>query len=286
VEPWALHFNDERTNYFWHPEGPEKLGTSVCFPLMGFLPDNRYTLDGQEYTMGVHGFAQDREFTVAEQKEDRICYELCDDPETYRQYPWHFRFRVVYSVEGNTLRTEYQVENRDRRELYFSVGGHPRYACPVDPQVRFEDYEIEFEKSEETGNIIKSYGPIGEIERCFSADGKRIRLDYRMFSKGCFCFHPYNSRELTVRSEKTGRGIRIHTGGASHLQFWTTPGAPFLAIEPFYGSTSSLPPRKVDADWKGRPGTLHIRPGAVYTCAHSVTPLRYSSGPPENHRRA
>jgi galactose mutarotase-like enzyme len=274
VEPWTLRFNDEELNYFWHPAGSEKLGTAVCFPLMGFLPDNTYILDGKEYTMGVHGFAQDREFGVAEKSEDRVCYELLDDSETYRQYPWHFRFRLIYSVEGDTLKTEYQVENRDTKDLYFSVGGHPRYTCPIDPKSRFEDYGIEFEKPEDIRTIVKSYGPLENIEKCFSADGKRIRLDYSMFSKGCFCFHPYNSSELVLKSEKNNRGIRIRPSGASHLQFWTTPGAPFLAIEPFYGSTSSLPARKEDSDWKGRPGTLHIPPGETYTCAHYVTILR------------
>lgn len=274
VEPWVLRFNDEDINYFWRPADLEKLGTAVCFPLMGFLPDNKYVLDGKEYTMAIHGFAQDREFTVFERSEQHICYELVDDAEIYQQYPWYFRFFITYSVDGDTLKTEYRVENRDEKELYFSVGGHPRYSCPIVPGDSFEDYFIEFEKPESVNNIFKSYGPVSEIEKCFSHDGKRISLDYQMFTKGCFCFYPYNSSEIRLISKKNKHGIIIHLGGASHLQFWTEPGSPFLAIEPIFGSTSSLPVKYEDKDWKGRPGTLHIKREEVYSCAYSTTILR------------
>jgi galactose mutarotase-like enzyme len=274
VEPWVLRFNDEETNYFWRPADLEKLGTAVCFPMMGFLPENRYFLDGKEYAMGTHGFAQNREFSVAEKSENHICYELLDDQGTYEQYPWRFSFRLTYSVEGQALKTEYRIENRDEREMFFSVGGHPRYTCPIASGSHFEDYYIEFEKAESASNIVKTYGPLSEIEKCFSPDGRRINLDYRMFTAGCFCFHPYNSKELWLKSDKNSRGLHITLGGSSHLQFWTQPGSPFLAIEPFWGSTSSMPVKKEDADWKGRPGTLHIKPGEVFTCSYLAAILR------------
>jgi galactose mutarotase-like enzyme len=274
VEPWVLRFNDEDINYFWRPASLEKLGTSVCFPLMGFLPDNKYIIDDKEYTMNIHGFAQNREFTIFEKSEQHISYELVDDAETYQQYPWHFRFFLTYSVDRDTLKTEYRVENRDEKELYFSVGGHPRYSCPIVPGDRFEDYFIEFEKPESVNNIFKSYGPVSEIEKCFSHDGKRINLDYRMFTKGCFCFYPYNSSVIRLINKKNKRGIIIQLGGARYLQFWTEPGSPFLAIELFFGSTSSLPVKYEDKDWKGRPGTLHIKKEEVYSCVYSATILR------------
>jgi galactose mutarotase-like enzyme len=271
VEPWELGFNERDTNYFWHPDNREKLGTAVCFPLLGFLPDGKYTLDGREYAMDTHGFAQNREFAIAEKGETFICYELTDDDETYRQYPRHFNFRLTYSVEGTTLKTEYRVQNCDEREMYFSAGGHPRYTCPIARGCGFEDYYIEFEKPESPANIIKTYGPLSEIEKCFSADGRRIKLDYCMFTRGCFCFHPYNSKEIRLKTDKDKQGLHIYLGGASHLQFWTRPGSPFLAIEPFFGSISSLPPLPIDGDWIHKPGILRIKSGEVFICSFSVT---------------
>jgi len=274
VEPRMLRFVDDDSNYFWYPSDQKKLGTAVCFPLLGSLPDNKYRYDGKEYTMGQHGFAQDRDFIVFEKSDSSITYELVDDERTYQQYPWHFSFRLTYALEGDSLKTSYLVENRDKKTLFFSVGGHPRYACPISREDNFEDYYIEFEKPESTVNIVKSFGPVSEIEKCFHADGKRLDLNYSMFTKGCFCFHPYNSGFLQIKNNKNSRGLFIDLSGADHLQFWTRPDAPFLAIEPFYGSISSLPPVAADGDWIHKPGILHTEPGEIFTCAFSVRPLR------------
>jgi len=274
VEPWLLRFVDENINYFWRPADLAKLGTEVCFPLLGFLPDDTYRFNGKEYTMGIHGFAQDREFAVSEKGDTFITYELADDAGTYQQYPWHFNFQLTYALEKDILKTAYRVENRDDKVLFFSVGGHPRYACPILEGSKFEDYYIGFEKPESISNIVKSYGPISEIEKHFGDDGKTIKLNYDIFTEGCFCFHPYNSRIIYLQNNKDNRGLCIDLGGASHLQFWTRPNDPFLAIEPFFGSISSRPPKEIDTDWINKPGILHIDPGEVYTCAFSVRPLR------------
>jgi galactose mutarotase-like enzyme len=270
VEPWVLQFNGDGVNYFWRPADKEKLGTAVCFPLMGMLPNGKYTFDGKEYSLGMHGFAQDREFTVAEKSENKIIYELTDDEESYAQFPWHFNFRLIYTVEGSGLKTEYLIKNRDEKEMYYTVGGHPRYACPMGAGSRFEDYIIEFEKPESIKNIYKSYGPISEIEKCFSPDGKILHLDYCMFTQGCFCFHPVNSKVIVLKNRMNGRRLRINLGEAASLQFWTEPGGPFLCIEPIYGSTSHLPLLPEDGNWKNRPGTLRIKPGQTQTLAYYV----------------
>ena len=272
--PIVLRFVDETINYFWRPAGVEKPGTEVCFPLIGFLPDDTYWYGGKEYTMTMHGFAQDREFAVAGKGDSFITYELADDDFTYQRYPWHFCFQLTYALEKDSLCTVYRVENRDKKTLFFSVGGHPRYACPILEGSKFEDYCIKFVKPESTTNIVKSYGPIAEIDKHFGDDGKSIELDYSMFTEGCFCFHPCNSRIIYLSSDKDSRGLCVDLGGASHLQFWTCPTEPFLAIEPFFGSVSSLPPKEIDKDWIHKPGILHIEPGEVYTCAYSVKPFR------------
>jgi galactose mutarotase-like enzyme len=274
VEPWFLGFADENINYFWHtPEG-EKLGTAVCFPQLGTMPDNSYVYDGKVYSMPMHGFAQDREFAVAEKSETHVAYELLDDDASYKMFPWHFRFQVIHSVEGAALKTEYLIENRDDKELYFSVGGNQRYTCPIGEGTVFEDYAIEFEKPEYIKNIAKAYSPISAIEKCLSPDGKNLRLDYSMFSGGCFCFRPYNSKEITLKNNKNKRGIRIQLGGAENLQFWTSPGSPLLAIEPFYGAISSQPMIKEDGDWINKPGILRLNPAGVYRCGFTAHLLR------------
>jgi galactose mutarotase-like enzyme len=268
VEPWALYFNDDEVNYVWHCAEGETLGAAVCFPLLGSLPDNKYELDGKEYMMGMHGFAQYRNFTILKQTEDTVIYEITDNDDSYAQYPWHFSFQVVYSLEGTSLKTQYRVRNSDKKKMYFSVGGHPRYACPIGGAGYFENYTLVFDKPETIQNIVKSYGPIRSIQECLSSDGRQLDLNYRMFDKGCFCLHPLNSDYITLQTAKTSRALKLGIAGVSHFQLWTTVGAEYIALEPWYGSITSIPCKKIESKWQERPGTLCIQPGEEYICAY------------------
>jgi galactose mutarotase-like enzyme len=273
VEPWVLKFNDDEVNYFWHSAPGEKLGQAVCFPLLGYLPNNRYVLDGKEYAMECHGFASHYDYKVVRQSKDLIVYEIQDDEKTYAQYPYRFIFQVAYSVEDTSLKTEYRVINRDDREMYFSVGGHARFACPIGGSLSglsFEDFYTEFEKPESADNIVKSSEKREHISRFFSADGQKLALDYSMMAKGCFSFHPLNSAYLILKSDKTKRSMKLSMDKVSYFQYWTIPGQPYICLEPWYGSITSLQMRPDESDWKGRKNTLHIKPGEEYRCAHYI----------------
>jgi galactose mutarotase-like enzyme len=231
-------------------------------------------LDGKEYEMDKHGFAKTCDFDIAEKSESSIIYEITDNEETLVQYPYKFRFRVIYSVENTTLKTEYRVKNHDKKDMYFSVGGHPRFACPIggdEADVHFGDYYAEFEKPESIKNIVKSYGPVSVIEKFLSKDGKRIHFDYSMFTEGCFCFHPVKSNFLMLKSDKNPRSLTVRMDTATHLQFWTVVGGMFMAVEPWYGSITSIPPKSIESNWKERPGTLCIAPDEEFSCAYYVT---------------
>jgi hypothetical protein len=83
-----------------------------------------------------------------------------------------------------------------------------------------------------------------------------------------------NSEYLALKSAKGARSLKLRIAGATHLQLWTSVGGPFIAFEPWYGSITSIPARPIESDWKKRPGTLHVAPGAEFTCAYYATPGR------------
>lgn len=274
VEPWILKFKDESVNYFWRPNNIEKLGAAICFPVLGTLPDNTYMLDDKEYMMDMHGFAKDSNFEIADKTKNSITYELAENKKTWVQYPYKFRLQVVYALEDTTLKTEYRVKNHDTTNMYFSVGGHPRYSCPIGDdgnQLSFEDYYIEFEKPESIKNIVKSYGPIDIIDKFLSSDGRRLRLNYAMFVEGCFCFHPINSDYVTLKSDKSSRSLRLCVDTVTHFQLWAAEDGKFICLEPWYGSITSIPSKSIESFWKERPGTLCVAPGDEFVCAYSAT---------------
>ncbi|MDR2517753.1 MAG: hypothetical protein LBC88_10295 [Spirochaetaceae bacterium] len=279
AEPWKLGFCGENLNYIWRPrDDPERSGgTSLCFPLLGAVPGGKYRLDNKEYEMETHGFAQRHDFAVVEKRGDALLLEINETPETLARFPFSFRFQVFHQVEDRTLKTEYRVKNKDPREMFFSVGGHPRFSCPVTSgadtgTLRFSDYSIVFDKPEPPENIIKSYGPLETIRKFYGPDKKTVGLDYGLFENGCFCYNRARGRLVTLKSEKDPRSVAMMINGNAYFQLWTSPGSPFIAMEPWYGSITALPPNpQLDNDWRKRPGTIRLPPGGEYTASYDIT---------------
>lgn len=270
----SLRFSGEEVDYVWQPRpGHWEHGSFLCFPLLGRLPEGRYTLDGQSYAMPMHGFAQYETFTVTEQRADAVCYELRANERTRAMYPFDFALRIRYGLEGASLVIVYEVENRDTHTLPFSIGGHPGFTCPLLPDEAFSDYELVFDREERLADVVTFYSPIEVLERAFGREGHVLPLSYDLFRDGSICFRPVRSENVTLRSRKSGRGVRLSLCGADCFQIWTAPGSPFLAMEAWHGAITRRGWANQDV-WRERKGTLMLEPGETYTCRHTVTPLR------------
>lgn len=95
------------------------------FPYVGRLTDGKYLLDGKNYPMTIHGFCIGTDFDVTGQTGSSIRFTLTDNEKTRSMYPFRFAFHVCYTLRGNQIRKTCLVENRDSREMYFGIGGHP-----------------------------------------------------------------------------------------------------------------------------------------------------------------
>lgn len=100
------------TQFLWN--GDEKYWRDrapVLFPYVARLTEGCYTLYGERYSMDIHGFAKDSVFSIEEQSADSVTFCLRQTPETLRQYPFHFAFRVCYVLRGWTVHVMYSVCN-------------------------------------------------------------------------------------------------------------------------------------------------------------------------------
>ena len=101
---------------YWRDRAP------ILFPYVARLTSGSYTLYGERYSMDIHGFAKDSVFSVEEQSADSVTLCLHETPETLRQYPFRFTFRVRYALRGWTVNVTYSVRNEDEKELPFGIG--------------------------------------------------------------------------------------------------------------------------------------------------------------------
>ena len=49
---------------------------------------------------------------------------------------------------------DYQVKNTDSRTICYSIGAHPGFNIPLEEGESFEDYQLEFEQTENTSSLV------------------------------------------------------------------------------------------------------------------------------------
>lgn len=132
--------------YMWNADPKYWKRTSpVLFPLVGGLKDGVYRLDGKEYPMGQHGFARDMEFRLKSQTAHEIWFTLESDNETLKRYPYQFILELGYELSDRTMIVKWRVKNPADERMYFAIGGHPAFLCPIENGTKQCDYKIRFD---------------------------------------------------------------------------------------------------------------------------------------------
>lgn len=249
---------------FWNGDPAFWDGTApVLFPMCGGLRDDKYTLDGHEYNLPKHGFAKDMDFAVEKRGNNFVTFLLTDTDETLSCYPWHFEFRITYSLRATVLEVRYDVKNLSDNRMYFSLGSHEAYACPEG----IEDYDIIFDKKEtlETCEVVGSL--IGNGVKTVLKDSDTLPLYNEYFEIDALVFKNHKSRAVTLRNRKTGRSVCVEFPDAKYLLIWTKPNAKFVCIEPWTG----IPPMLEDSyAIEEKEGITALEPNGNYTNTHTI----------------
>lgn len=201
---------------FWSGRNP------VLFPQVGNTWQKKYTIKGQEYAMGNHGFARHSLFELVSHHDNQIVLVLKDNEVTYAQYPFHFEFYVCYTLKQARLTIEYTVVNLDEEVLPFGFGLHPAFNCPVDKDESFDAYRLVFPNTEQQTTKSKD-----------SLVQSQIALNYKVFETLPTLVYEYlNSPYVDLVSNKYKLRVGIH--GYRYLAIWTKQNAPFICIEPWH----------------------------------------------------
>ena len=100
------------------------------------------------YQMPKHGFCKESEFEVTEQTENSVTFLLKANEETLKHYPYDFELYLSYHLNGSTLSMDYRVINKDSDIMYYHIGAHPGFMCPVNNGENIENCILRFEKEE------------------------------------------------------------------------------------------------------------------------------------------
>lgn len=255
--------------YLW--QGDEKFWTGRAynlFPIVGRMTGNKYTVDGKEYEMLIHGFIRRNTLSLKEISNEKMVFEFSSSDITRPQYPFEFEYDVVYELKGNTLKISYEVTNRDEKEMVFAVGGHPGFFVPFASGF-FEDYYVEFPKAGKTKQLTMtdSCFMTGEVKPYPLKDGV-LPLSHELFDRDVIIFTDTNGTAY-IRGKGVKSNIKLEYPDMKYLGVWHKPktDAPFVCLEPW----SALPARDgVIEDLRLKPDYTRLPSGEKYTNAYSI----------------
>lgn len=215
-----------------------KYHSPILFPIVGKVFNNKYRAENGEYELPQHGLARTREFEMIEKDNNHIVFELLWSEDTLKVYPYKFSLRLSYELLENGIKVGYNVKNLDDKEIYFSIGGHPAFMCPLLNGEKFEDYYFQFNKKENVGimELDANTGYFTGKTNEFLNNSNKINLNIDLFKYDALAFNNLKSNLITLKSDKNNKELTMDFSGFPYLALWTKPtGAPFICIEPWYG---------------------------------------------------
>lgn len=225
--------------YMWHGD-PQYWGRTspVLFPFVGAVKGGKYRHEGREYPMGQHGFARDMEFALVSRKEDEILFALQSDQETMKKYPFSFRLFVGYRLEGASVKVAWKVENTGNVPMYFSIGAHPAFLCPIRGEEDKLGYGLYFQGLSEE---LHHHGNTPEGMAVMEDQVLPLNQGRAIFTEGFFdkCTYMVEGKQTGEVSllDREGKKYVTVKFDAPLFAVWSPEGkdAPFVCIEPWYG---------------------------------------------------
>lgn len=238
----SLKSNRTQSEYMWYGDPAYYKRTSpILFPIVGSLKNQEYSYEGKTYKLPQHGFARDMEFSVTEQKEDEIWFLLVSNDETYAKYPFAFELHIGYRLIESTIRVMWKVVNKDTKEMYFSIGAHSEFNCPLNGEKDKSAYGLDFYTKE---NILASHINSDGLmrkgkEEVALVDGKMTFPD-GFFDDSAYIVENNQTQKVSLLNPQKKPYVTIEFD-APLFGVWSPEkkNAPFVAIEPWYGRCDS-----------------------------------------------
>ncbi len=255
-------WNGDKT--FWASHSP------VLFPIVCALNNGEMKVDGKVYQLGNHGFARKNEFELVEETDLKAVFKLSYSQETLKMYPFQFNLFISYTLTDNKIWVEYKVENLDDKTMYFQIGTHPGFNCPLDEKTSFEDYYIEFESAEKlerlymnSANVIVS----GKSAPVALENNRVLRLNHQMFYDGAMVFKNIHSKKVTLRNDKTSKKVVLSCEDLPYMGIWQAKDAPFICVEPWHGIADT---DDFNGELKDKELIISLKKTANYSCHYTI----------------
>ncbi|MDD2534913.1 MAG: aldose 1-epimerase family protein, partial [Eubacteriales bacterium] len=245
---------------YWGSHSP------VLFPMVCAAMNGEIKVDNQHYAMMNHGYARKTEFELFEQSETTAAYRLQANEKSLAMYPFKFQLTLHYSLVENSLKIDYFVKNIDEKAIYFQIGTHPGFNCPLEKDRAFEDYYLEFSQPEilerhymNTANVL-----IADKTTLIGEHVSQLPMTRSLFADGALVFPEVKSNRIVLKSDLSPRAVAVTYQNMNQLGIWQAKDAPFVCIEPWHGLAD------VDGytgEFKDREAVIQLAQGETFHCS-------------------
>lgn len=261
--------NGAGTEFIW--EGNPNIWSRhapVLFPIVGKLNNHSYRVSGKTYQLGQHGFARDLAFEVVEHSSNRLVFQLESTAETLKQYPYRFLFQISYTLTERELAIAYRVSNINSHSMYFSIGAHPGFTCPLHSHEDRADYRLEFSEIENASRHLLTDGAYNGNTRSVLAQTNTLAITKTLFDEDALVFKNLKSSAISLIAGDDQKVLTVHFKNFPYLGIWSKDqDAPFVCIEPWYGLADN---EGFDGDISEKEGIQHLQAGEIFECSHAI----------------
>ena len=233
----------------------------ILFPIVGQIKEGKTIIDGRTFRMGQHGFARDMEFEEIESNK----FLLRASKETLEKFPYKFELYVEYFIQDNELAIQYQVINKDNKQMLFGIGGHPAFICDYSTG----NYQIQFNKEETEVEFMQlESGLISNQKAQNIMKDNSIYLTENIFKNDAIIMKNLKSNKVTLYNKKTNKKVLdFDFTGFPYLALWSKIGAPFVCIEPWFNTAD-----KVDSSgiFKEKENILKLESEEKFECRYKI----------------
>ena len=240
------------------------------FPIIGMMKDSSYIYNSKMYHMPKHGFVRHNEaFKIEKHSDTKASFNLETNDELHELYPFDFEFSITYELIDNVLHLHHSVKNRDSKPMYFSVGGHPAFNCPINTNEDYTDYVIEFEYPEtsESHLLNMSSGLVTNDTKKVFSEGNKIQLKTDLFNEDALIFKDLKSRAVSLKHKEKGPLLKVEFDDFSYLGIWAKPNAPYVCIEPWLGIADA---ETTNQKLKDKEGMIKLLPNSTFNASYSI----------------
>lgn len=271
----SIKRKEDGTEYLWNAD-PKFWGRSspVLFPFVGSVKNKVYRHEGREYPMNQHGFARDMDFTLMSQSEDTVWFGIESNEDTYKAYPFRFRLEIGYALKDDGVAVMWKVKNMDDREMYFSIGAHPAFFCPLRDKEKQSSYYLSFQDGD--GNVPEKFcntvfgqgGMVTTQKKEYMLEEGVLPIAEELFDGDALVIENHQVQRVALLDGDRKEYLAVEFD-APLVGIWSPPKkhAPFVCIEPWYGRCDS---EVFEGELKDREWGNTLKPGEEFETAYQI----------------